>query len=283
MGRACLKTGFSTASLEYNKRLEQKSDELAQIGEELRGANVRLRELDKLKDEFVAMVSHELRTPLTSIRAFAEILRDSPEVTPEQKSHFLDVIVKESERLSRLIEEILDLARLESGRMRLDLKPINLNELAKDSADAITQLYDDRQVDLELILPEEQAWVTADPDKLQQVIINLLDNASKFTAPKDAKVVMTINTQANNWFLAVEDNGTGIAEEERDKVFENFHQIQQHKNTSGLRPKGSGLGLPISRGIINHHQGQLYIESGQVLKGARFVIVLPAIKPPTYS
>ena len=131
----------TSQALEYNKRLEQKSTELALIGEELRAANVRLRELDKLKDEFVSMVSHELRTPLTSIRAFAEILRDSPEVTPEQKSHFLDVIVKESERLSRLIEEILDLARLESGRMRLDLKPINLIELAKDSADAINQLY----------------------------------------------------------------------------------------------------------------------------------------------
>jgi len=273
----------TSQALEYNKRLEQKSTELAQIGEELRAANVRLRELDKLKDEFVAMVSHELRTPLTSIRAFAEILRDSPEVTPKQKSHFLDVIVKESERLSRLIEEILDLARLESGRMRLDLKPINLIELAKDSADAITQLYDDRQVDLKLILPEEQAWVTADPDRLQQVIINLLDNASKFTEPDSAQVVMSINAHAKNWQLAVEDNGSGIAVEERDKIFEKFHQIQQHKDTSGSRPKGSGLGLPISRGIISHHNGCLYAQAGKVLKGARFVIELPAIKPPTSS
>lgn len=273
----------TSQALEYNKRLEQKSTELALIGEELRAANVRLRELDKLKDEFVAMVSHELRTPLTSIRAFAEILRDSPEVTPEQKSHFLDVIVKESERLSRLIEEILDLARLESGRMRLDLKPINLIELAKDSADAITQLYDDRQVDLKLILPEEQAWVTADPDRLQQVIINLLDNASKFTEPDSAQVVMSINAHAKNWQLAVEDNGSGIAAEERDKIFEKFHQIQQHKDTSGSRPKGSGLGLPISRGIISHHNGYLYAQAGKILKGARFVIELPAIKPPMSS
>ncbi|GLR64305.1 sensor histidine kinase [Marinospirillum insulare] len=269
----------TSQALEYNKRLEQKSTELAQIGEELRGANVRLRELDKLKDEFVAMVSHELRTPLTSIRAFAEILRDSPEVSPEQKSHFLDVIVKESERLSRLIEEILDLARLESGRMRLDLKPVNLSELAKDSADAITQLYDDRQVALKLLLPAEEAWVKADPDRLQQVVINLLDNASKFTSPEDARVVMTISSKTNRWLLAVEDNGTGIVTEERDKVFEKFHQIQQHKDASGSRPKGSGLGLPISRGIITHHQGLLYAEAGQVLKGARFVIELPTIQP----
>lgn len=271
----------TSQALEYNKRLEQKSAELAQIGEELRGANVRLRELDKLKDEFVAMVSHELRTPLTSIRAFAEILRDSPEVSPEQKNHFLGVIVKESERLSRLIEEILDLARLESGRMRLDLKPVNFCQLAKDSADAITQLYEDRQVDLKLLLPAEEAWVTADPDRLQQVVINLLDNASKFTAPDSAQVAMSISAKSKNWVLAVEDNGSGIAVEERDKVFEKFHQIQHHKAATSSRPKGSGLGLPISRGIITHHNGQLYAEAGKVLKGARFVIELPAITPPT--
>lgn len=270
----------TSQALEYNKRLEQKSTELAQIGEELRSANVRLRELDSLKDEFVAMVSHELRTPLTSIRAFAEILRDSPEVTAEQKSHFLDVIVKESERLSRLIEEILDLARLESGRMRLDLKPLNFCELAKDSADAITQLYQDRQVELQLNLPTEQAWVNADPDRLQQVIINLLDNASKFTAQDSAKVVMSITAQAHHWLLAVEDNGSGIAVEEREKVFEKFHQIQHQKAASGSRPKGSGLGLPISRGIISHHHGRLYAQAGKELKGARFVIELPAIEAP---
>ena len=178
-------------------------------------------------------------------------------------------------------EEILDLARLESGRMRLDLKPLNFCELAKDSADAITQLYQDRQVELQLNLPTEQAWVNADPDRLQQVIINLLDNASKFTAQDSAKVVMSITAQANHWLLAVEDNGTGIAKEERDKVFEKFHQIQHQKAASGSRPKGSGLGLPISRGIISHHHGHLYAQAGKVLKGARFVIELPAIEAPT--
>ncbi len=110
----------TSETLEMNRRLEQKSRELARIGQELREANARLRELDRLKDEFVAMVSHELRTPLTSIRAFAEILRDNHELPQQRREHFLDVVVRESQRLSRLIEEILDLARLESGRLPLE-------------------------------------------------------------------------------------------------------------------------------------------------------------------
>ena len=271
----------TTQTLEYNKRLEQKSTELARIGEELRAANERLREVDRLKDEFVAMVSHELRTPLTSIRAFAEILRDSPEISTEQKTHFLGVIVKESERLSRLIEEILDLARLESGRMRLNPQPVNLAQLATDSADAITQLYEERQVHLVVQLPDQPTWVTADPDRLQQVVINLLDNASKFAAAEQAEVLMQLEAHGRHWRLAVEDNGSGIIEAEREKVFEKFHQIQQQdKQQASGRPRGTGLGLPISRGIIAHLGGRLWVEEPRHLGGARLVIELPAREAP---
>ncbi|MDR9467770.1 sensor histidine kinase [Marinospirillum sp.] len=267
----------TSQTLEYNKRLEQKSAELVRIGEELRSANERLRELDRLKDEFVAMVSHELRTPLTSIRAFAEILRDSPTVEPEKQAHFLGVIVKESERLSRLIEEILDLARLESGRMRLNPERLDFKQLTQDSADAITQLYQERQVSLEVDLPETQAWVVADPDRLQQVVINLLDNARKFADSSNPQVKLKLQTWKKHWRLSVEDNGPGIAEEEREKVFEKFHQIQQQhgQGHDKSRPKGSGLGLPISRGIIAHLGGRLWVEGPQELTGARLIIELP--------
>ncbi len=266
----------TTQTLEYNKRLEQKSAELARIGEELRSANERLRELDRLKDEFVAMVSHELRTPLTSIRAFAEILRDTPEITADKKSHFLTVIVKESERLSRLIEEILDLARLESGRMHLEPKTLDFNQLSQDSVDAITQLYQERGISLKVLLPETPAWVVADPDRLQQVVINLLDNARKFAATQAPEVRLQLQPWKKHWRLAVEDNGSGIAPEEREKVFEKFHQIQQQGNSKDTsRPQGSGLGLPISRGIIAHLGGRLWVEDPLTLGGARLVIELP--------
>ncbi|MFC6671353.1 ATP-binding protein [Marinobacterium aestuariivivens] len=263
----------TSQALEYNRRLEQKSAELARIGAELRRANERLRELDRLKDEFVAMVSHELRTPLTSIRAFAEILRDSPQLEAEQRSHFLEIVVRESERLSRLIEEILDLARLESGRMTLNPERIDLVQLARQSAEAVSHLCQDRGVTLELQLPDAAAPVIADPDRLQQVIINLLDNASKFAARPDGRAQLQLELAKNNWRLSVEDNGDGIDAEERERVFEKFHQIEQASDSG--RPRGTGLGLPISRGIVAHLGGRLWIESGAELGGARFVIELP--------
>lgn len=265
----------TSQTLEYNKRLEHKSTELARIGEELRAANERLRELDRLKDEFVAMVSHELRTPLTSIRAFAEILRDSSPLEPEKQTHFLNVIVKESERLSRLIEEILDLARLESGRMQLNPIQLDFKQLAQDSADAITQLYQERRIDLQVQLPDQAAWVTADPDRLQQVVINLLDNARKFADKDHPQVIMKLATWKKHWRLTVEDNGSGIIAEEREKVFEKFHQIQQQQGQDKSRPRGSGLGLPISRGIIAHLGGRLWVDQPEHLPGARLIIELP--------
>ncbi|WP_444984551.1 ATP-binding protein [Halomonas mongoliensis] len=268
----------TSETLEVNRRLEQKSEELARASEELRAANERLRELDRLKDEFVAMVSHELRTPLTSIRAFAEILRDSGDLPEEKRVHFLNVVVKESQRLSRLIEEILDLARLESGRLTLNPQQLDLVELTRHSVDAVHHMQEDRGVELEVRIEVETAAVVGDPDRLEQVIINLLDNAGKFAAPDDPRVLLRLARHKNHYRLSVEDNGQGIAEEERERVFEKFHQIQRlgetPEQTRG-RPRGSGLGLPISRGIVAHLGGRLWVEDAPHLGGACLTMELP--------
>ncbi|MDT8877923.1 sensor histidine kinase [Halomonas saccharevitans] len=266
----------TSETLEMNRRLEQKSSELARASEELRAANERLRELDRLKDEFVAMVSHELRTPLTSIRAFAEILRDNQALPDEKREHFLDVVVRESQRLSRLIEEILDLARLESGRLTLDPKRLDLVALTRQSVDAVQRLQEDRGVTLEVEITPETAWVIGDADRLEQVTINLLDNAGKFAADDDPRVLLRLARHKNHYRLAVEDNGPGIAEGERERVFEKFHQIQhQESGETRGRPRGSGLGLPISRGIVAHLGGRLWIEEASRLGGACLVMELP--------
>ncbi|WP_434985811.1 ATP-binding protein [Vreelandella zhaodongensis] len=266
----------TSQTLEYNRRLEQKSQELLAVSDELRGANEQLRELDRLKDEFVAMVSHELRTPLTSIRAFAEILRDSGQLPDEKREHFLGVIVHESQRLSRLIEEILDLARLESGRLTLNPTPLDLSALARQSVDAVARLHEDRGIALDVSIEAEPAMVVGDQDRLEQVIINLLDNASKFADRDHPKMRLTLYRKRRHFRLSVEDNGPGISAEERERVFEKFHQIQQSGETPRGRPKGSGLGLPISRGIIAHLGGRLWVEDAKTLGGACLTLELPA-------
>ncbi|MCE8026685.1 sensor histidine kinase [Billgrantia aerodenitrificans] len=268
----------TSQTLEYNRRLEQKSHELARIGEELRAANERLRELDRLKDEFVAMVSHELRTPLTSIRAFAEILRDGKDLPEEKRVHFLEVVVLESQRLSRLIEEILDLARLESGRLTLSPQRLDLVALIRHSVDAVHRLQEDRGVSLEVDLELEEAPIIGDPDRLEQVIINLLDNAGKFADDDTPRVRLHLTRHDQCFRMSVEDNGPGIGPEERERVFEKFHQIKRYGGASGKargRPRGSGLGLPISRGIISHLGGQLWVDDATTLKGACLVMELP--------
>ncbi|WFE71999.1 sensor histidine kinase [Halomonas sp. M1] len=266
----------TSQTIEYNRRLEQKSQELAQIGEELRSANERLRELDRLKDEFVAMVSHELRTPLTSIRAFAEILRDSDQLPDEKRKHFLGVIVHESQRLSRLIEEILDLARLESGRLTLNPEPLDLAALARHSINAIAHLHEEHGIVLDVSIEADPAIVIGDHDRLEQVIINLLDNAGKFADRQQPKVRLALYHHRRHFRLSVEDNGPGIGIEERERVFEKFHQIQQDGELPKGRPKGSGLGLPISRGIIAHLGGRLWVEDAKQLGGACLTLELPA-------
>lgn len=266
----------TSETLEMNRRLEQKTGELARATEELRAANARLRELDRLKDEFVAMVSHELRTPLTSIRAFAEILRDNRSLPDEKREHFLDVVVRESQRLSRLIEEILDLARLESGRLTLTPTRLDLVALARHSVEAVQRLQEERGVDLELEIVPEAAWIIGDADRLEQVIINLLDNAGKFADDQTPRVRLRLARHKHHYRLAVEDNGPGIAEGERERVFEKFHQIQHRESGEARgRPRGSGLGLPISRGIVAHLSGRLWVEQAPRLGGACLVMELP--------
>ena len=176
----------TSQAIAYSKELEQKSRELEAATAELRAANERLQELDRMKDDFVSTVSHELRTPLTSIRAFAEMLFDRPDTPPEKRQKFLGIILKETERLTRLINQILDLAKIESGRAEWHTEALDLRELVRDAAAATSQLFADKGIALETQLPERVPVVVADRDRLQQVLLNLLSNAVKFSPSRDA-------------------------------------------------------------------------------------------------
>ncbi|MCP1674754.1 Na+/proline symporter/nitrogen-specific signal transduction histidine kinase [Natronocella acetinitrilica] len=261
----------TSQAIEYSRQLEQKSRELEQATSELRAANERLKELDRLKDDFVSMVSHELRTPLTSIRAFAEILLSEPEMAETQRQEFLDVVVKETERLTRLINQVLDLSKIESGWGDWQLHDLDLRDMVEDAVNATSQLFSEQGVRLDLALPEQPCVIKGDSDRLIQLIINLLSNAVKFTDPERGPVSLSV-TQQGSWLrLQITDAGPGIPPEEHQRIFEKFHQIS---NQQAGKPKGSGLGLAICKRITDLHWGRIGVESVDG-EGASFIVHLP--------
>jgi len=258
--------------MEYSRELEQKSTELEAATEDLRTANERLKELDKLKDEFVATVSHELRTPLTSIRSFSEILRDNPDLEIVQRQKYLQIVVKESERLTRLINQVLDLAKFDSDRMEWHIESLDLNVLAQDAVSAVSQIFNERRIGLGVELSPEPCIAEVDGDRIIQVLINLLSNGAKFCDPSHGRVILKLIPGTEHFRIEVEDNGPGIPAEQLDKVFAKFHQIGDQQ--SG-KPEGTGLGLAICQRIIEHHGGRIWGESSPE-GGARFILQLPA-------
>ncbi|ROR32100.1 sensor histidine kinase [Inmirania thermothiophila] len=257
--------------IEYSRRLEEKSRELERATEELRAANERLQELDRMKDEFVSTVSHELRTPLTSIRAFAEILLSEPEMPRGRRQEFLAILVRETERLSRLVNEVLDLARLESGRVQWHEAALDLGAVVREAMESGGQLLRERGVRLVLRLPREPLEVTGDRDRLTQVLLNLLANAAKFCPAEGGRVEVSAWREGGEARVAVSDNGPGIPPAERERVFDKFHQVHDR---SGHKPTGSGLGLAICRHIVEYHGGRIWVEEAEG-GGARFVFSLP--------
>jgi Na+/proline symporter/nitrogen-specific signal transduction histidine kinase len=256
--------------LEYSRRLEEKSRELEDTTMELWTANRRLKELDRLKDEFVSTVTHELRTPLTSVRAFSEILRDDPCLDPEERGKFLNIIVKESERLTRLINQVLDLAKIESGSAKWKDECVDINEVIEEALSSMGQLFLESSITVEKILPTESLFVMADRDRLIQVVINLLSNAVKFCATEKGQISIRLSARPGIARVEVIDNGPGIHPDEQERVFEKFHQLKGLRNE---KPKGSGLGLTISHRIIKHLGGHIWVESEPGV-GSKFVFEL---------
>ncbi|MGE5466560.1 MAG: ATP-binding protein [Ignavibacteria bacterium] len=256
----------------HSRELEEKSRELEKATAELREANERLRELDRMKDDFISTVTHELRTPLTSIRAFSEMLHDDPKLELAERERFLGIIVGETERLSRLINQILDLAKLESGRAALRRADVDLGEVARESVASLSQVFRDKGIAVELRSADAPVTVLADRDGLIQVMLNLLSNAAKFVPAEAGRVEVKVWTAPGEAGIAVSDNGPGIRPQDRETIFEKFRQGGQDVMTD--KPQGTGLGLPISRQIVEHFGGRLWVESAPG-QGARFVFMLP--------
>ncbi|GMU55082.1 MAG: hypothetical protein AMXMBFR33_42280 [Candidatus Xenobia bacterium] len=238
--------------------------------QELQRVNEKLKELDKLKSEFLNTVSHELRTPLTSIKAFAEILLDNRGEDIDTQMEFLEIINKESDRLTRLINNLLDLSRIEAGRMQWDMEPVDIYEVINAAANSLRGAADKKGLVFE-VLAETKLPMTGDRDKLIQVLTNLIGNAIKFTPPGGRVRLLASRTPSNQVEVVVEDSGIGIAPEHHQRIFEKFGQVDSSETRE---IKGTGLGLPIARSIVEAHQGTLTVDS-QLGRGSRFIVRLP--------
>jgi Na+/proline symporter/nitrogen-specific signal transduction histidine kinase len=237
---------------------------------ELRHVNQRLKSLDRLKDDFMSSVTHELRTPLTSIRGLAELMRDDPGMDAPQRQQFLSIVVGESERLSRLVNQVLDMAKIESGHAEWHNSDVDLRALLQQAALATAELFRERGAELVLELPEAVRPLRADPDRLMQVVINLLSNAAKFVPKTGGRVELRLTADDAGVTVEVQDNGPGVPAAQQQLVFEKFRQGGDESN----RPQGTGLGLPISRQIVEHFGGRLWLRSSPG-RGACFAFSLP--------
>ncbi|HLX92750.1 MAG TPA: GAF domain-containing protein, partial [Puia sp.] len=243
---------------------------------------------NQAKSAFLSTVSHELRTPLTSVLGFAKIIKKRLEerIFPatsladprtgksmQQVSENLTVVVSEGERLTNLINDVLDLAKIEAGKMEWNMETVSVQEIMERAIAATSSLFEQKSLVLEKFIDPSLPPIQGDKDKLIQVAVNLISNAVKFTPT--GKVFCRAERNDNEVVVSVEDTGIGIALDDYDAVFEQFKQVAGDTLTD--KPKGTGLGLPICKEIIEHHGGRIWLTS-VVGKGSKFLFALPAQK-----
>jgi signal transduction histidine kinase len=254
----------------HSRELEEKSNSLERATTELRQANEQLKSLDRLKDDFMSSVTHELRTPLTSIRALAELIRDDVDMSAVQRQQFIEIIVVETERLSRLVNQVLDMAKIESGHAEWHTAEVDLCALVKQAVITTAEMFRERQITVDVAVPEQVMPLLVDADRLMQVLLNLFSNAAKFVPVPGGRVGVSLVSDDSGVTVSVSDNGPGVTPEQQALIFDKFRQGGDAAN----RPQGTGLGLPISRQIVEHFGGRLWLESNPG-QGVTFRFNLP--------
>jgi signal transduction histidine kinase len=225
----------------------------------------RLRHLDEMRSDFVAMVSHELRSPMTVVAGIADILKKRQSaLSNEQRDELITTLGREARRLTRLVSEVLDLEAIDQGGMELQLGQVDLAELARE---AVTDAGVAERTDLSV--GRGNAVCTADGDRVKQVLLNLISNAAKFS-DEGTSINVAVSPQTDGVCITVRDEGPGIATEDQSKLFQRFSRLE----TPGSRRPGSGLGLYLSRSIVEAHNGTIWVDS-EVGKGTSFSFKLP--------
>ncbi len=254
----------------WNKSLElevaSKTSEITKSNELLKRANKKLMELDKLKSDFVSMVSHELKTPLTPMKTSAEfLLQNDPDVNVRRE--MLELIVRNIDRQTRMVNDMLDISRIESGNMRYRKEILDIGEIINSAIETMKKQSEEKNIKITTDIPPDLLKINADKDKLIQVFINLLSNALKFTS-NGGNVKITANESEKHIEVCVKDDGIGIPPDKIKKIFNKFYQID---NTSARPYGGSGLGLAITKSIMDGHGGTIRVESTPG-KGSVFIL-----------
>lgn len=230
----------------------------------------RLREADRLKDEFISNVSHELRTPLFSIRGFLELMKNGKVPEEETRREFVDAMYRKTLHLNRLVDDLLDISRMESGTFQFQAGPLAIRPLILQAASEMQFAAQEKGVLLEASVPKALPPVWGDPNRLKQVVLNLLDNAIKFTS-EGGEVSIRAKALEEELEVEVQDAGVGIPAPALDKLFTRFYQVDA---SSTRRSGGAGLGLSISQQIVGAHGGRMWVES-EVGKGSTFRFTVP--------
>jgi signal transduction histidine kinase len=257
---------------DVNADLDRKVDELAQ-------ANLALFEMNRIKSDFLATMSHELRTPLNSIIGFSEILSESDQLSERQR-RFASNIQSSGKMLLGMINDILDLAKIESGKMEIRVEDFSIRDVCEGLANLARPIAERKNIDLECRLDEAIPLLRQDPGKLRQIIYNLLSNAIKFT-PEGGRVTLKAHAESRHVVVSVSDTGIGIAEEDRERIFEKFRQAVGSSHEGGVLTRehqGTGLGLSIVRELTKLIGGDVHLESC-VGQGSTFTVRIPMQLP----
>tara|TARA_R110002012_G_scaffold206357_2_gene376159 strand:- start:16616 stop:19318 length:2703 start_codon:yes stop_codon:yes gene_type:complete len=260
----------SKETIASNRLLQEKSQELEQLTSKLKDVNLALISKDKQKDEFLDTVAHELKTPITGIRAATELILEDDDMPQNIKIQFLSNILQDSDRLSRLIHNILDFEKLETGRDELDLKPHDIQQTIVKAIASIQHIANKKAIRITNKNPHKFS-VNYDEDRILQVLTNLLSNAIKFCPPDTGQITVDYRLGNSAIEVLVIDNGRGVSAVDLNFIFDKFYQTSE-QNT--IKPQGSGLGLAISQQIIKKHHGKIWVKNNQK-SGATFGFKLP--------
>ena len=275
-----LEKGNLNARIKIKSRdeIEQLADTFNRMASKIQEREQKMKELDKLKTDFLNITSHELKTPLTPIISYLDLLEDkSLGKLNQQQRYALNTIDRNIKRLKRLIDDVLDITKIETGRMKFFMENINFRKIIKDVVNSQKILAEKKKIKLITQMPKKLILIEGDKQRLTQVIINLLDNAIKFSHKK-SNIILNVKEQNHNLIVFIKDQGIGLSGDELKNLFTKFFQV----DTSAKREHpGTGLGLTICKCIIAAHNGKIWVES-KLGKGSTFYFTLPSKQPKKY-